>query len=355
MFSLRRLNTIFYDIVDGIKTIKLYGIKENIYRRMNEKSVEEQNYNFNYNFLNGILECLVGIVQFSLSFLIVYVMAKNIIVGKSTVGEFVAIVQISDLMVSPIIMLSGNLITILSVRGIKSNIFKIFKFNGFDKQIKEDIHSIKFENVSFAYENNSSKILNKFNFEFEKNKKYLIIGNNGTGKSTIIKLIFGLLDEFEGDIKINGKSVKTNRDIVNNISYVQQKDYIFNDTINANITLFKDIDENEVLDVLNRVNLDKKLLDNRNENLNEMNLTISGGEKQKILIARALIMKNKFLIFDEASSNIDFISSESIEKSILEDNNLTFINISHNYTDENRKKYDYILKFTSDGIEIIGQ
>lgn len=355
MFSLRKLNTIFYDIVDGIKTIKLYGIKEDIYRNMNDKSMEEQNYLFKYNFLSGILECLVGVVQFTLSFLIVFIMAKNIMNGKSTVGEFVAIVQISDLMVSPIIMLSGNLITIFSVKGIKANIFKIFKPARFEKQIKEDIESVKFENVSFSYENSSKTILDNFNFEFEKNKKYLIIGENGTGKSTIIKLIFGMLDVFDGDIKVNGKSIKTDRDIVNNISYVQQKDYIFNDTVNANITLFKDIKESEILEVLNRVSLDKKLLENRNEDLNEMNLTISGGEKQKILIARAFLMKNNFLIFDEAFSNVDVKSSELIENSILENENLTFVNISHNYTDESKQKYDYILKFTTNGIEVIKQ
>ena len=355
MFSLRKLNTIFYDIVDGIKTIKLYGIKEDIYNNMSEKSVEEQKYFFKYNFLSGVLECMIGVVQFTLSFLIVFFMARNIIKGSSTVGEFIAIVQISDLMVSPIIMLSRNLITIFSIRGIKTNIFKIFKPVNFENQSKVDINSIKFENVSFSYEDNDKTILDNFNFEFEKNKKYLIIGNNGTGKSTIIKLIFGILDLVNGDIKVNGKSIKTDKNIVNNISYVQQKDYIFNDTVNANITLFKDIKENEIIDVLNKVNLDKKLLDNRNKDLNEMNLTISGGEKQKILIARAFLMKNNFLIFDEAFSNIDVKSSQLIENSILEDENLTFINISHNYTEENRKKYDYILNFTSEKIEIIKQ
>ena len=95
-----------------------------------------------------------------------------------------------------------------------------------------------------------------------------------------------------------------------------------------------------IYDILNKVNLDKKLIENRNENLNELNLSISGGEKQKIIIARALLRNNNFLVFDEAMSNIDKNSISIIEKMILSDENLGFINISHNYSEENVKMYD---------------
>lgn len=108
-----------------------------------------------------------------------------------------------------------------------------------------------------------------------------------------------------------------------------------------------------IYDILNKVNLDKKLIENRNENLNELNLSISGGEKQKIIIARALLRNNNFLVFDEAMSNIDKNSISIIEKMILSDENLGFINISHNYSEENVKMYDYILEFTGEKINII--
>ena len=105
--------------------------------------------------------------------------------------------------------------------------------------------------------------------------------------------------------------------------------------------------------ILNKVNLDKKLIENRNENLNELNLSISGGEKQKIIIARALLRNSNFLVFDEAMSNIDKNSISIIEKMILSDKNLGFINISHNYSEENLIMYDYILEFTGEKINII--
>ena len=108
-----------------------------------------------------------------------------------------------------------------------------------------------------------------------------------------------------------------------------------------------------IYDILNKVNLDKKLIENRNENLNELNLSISGGEKQKIIIAKALLRNSNFLVFDEAMSNIDKNSISIIEKMILSDENLGFINISHNYLEENLKLYDYILEFTGEKINII--
>ena len=106
-------------------------------------------------------------------------------------------------------------------------------------------------------------------------------------------------------------------------------------------------------DILNKVNLDKKLIENRNKNLNELNLSISGGEKQKIIIARALLRNSNFLVSDEAMSNIDKNSISIIEKMILNDKNLGFINISHNYLEENLKLYDYILEFTGEKINVI--
>ena len=89
------------------------------------------------------------------------------------------------------------------------------------------------------------------------------------------------------------------------------------------------------------------------ENLNELNLSISGGEKQKIIIARALLRNSNFLVFDEAMSNIDKNSISIIEKMILSDGSLGLINISHNYSEENVKMYDYILEFTGEKINII--
>ncbi|MBF1054158.1 MAG: ATP-binding cassette domain-containing protein, partial [Parvimonas sp.] len=129
--------------------------------------------------------------------------------------------------------------------------------------------------------------------------------------------------------------------------------FLFNENIVSNITLFKNFEDNLIYDILNKVNLDKKLIENRNENLNELNLSISGGEKQKIIIARALLRNSNFLVFDEAMSNIDKNSISIIEKMILSDENLGFINISHNYSEENVKMYDYILEFTGEEINII--
>lgn len=345
ILGLRQLNTAFYDIVEGIGTIKRYSVEKNINDKMESISSDEQKYAYKYSIKNAVLEISMGAISFISQFLIYYVVINSIVSGKETIGAFIAILQLSDLLIYPINTISSYLITVFSIKKVKNDLFKTLSDCEFEENKQEKVEKIEFENVSFSY-NENKYIIDNFSKVFESGKKYLIRGQNGSGKSTILKLLFGELENYSGNIKINGKNIKDYPDISKNLVYVEQNSFLFNENIVSNITLFKNFEDNLIYDILNKVNLDKKLIENRNENLNELNLSISGGEKQKIIIARALLRNSNFLVFDEAMSNIDKNSISIIEKMILSDENLGFINISHNYSEENVKMYDYILEFT---------
>ncbi|MDO4711578.1 MAG: ABC transporter ATP-binding protein [Peptostreptococcaceae bacterium] len=350
LIGLRKLNLIFHDIVEGLTTINDYMIHRKIFDKIEEKSLEQQKITYRYNLKVSFLQILIGVVQFASQFLVVFLLARSIMRGESTVGTFLAVFQLSDLLVGPIISLSSELISISATKKVKQDLFDWMSDESFKKHHPKAISNISLENVSFSY--NNENLLEKISCCFEFPKKYLIIGANGSGKSTFLKLIFGDLKNYDGSIKIDGVDIRECPDLSKNISYIRQNSYLFNENIMNNITLFQEIDKKEVDDIIQKVQLDPNLIECRDETLNELDLKISGGEKQKIIIARALLQKKSFVIFDEAMSSIDVSSAEKIERFMLEDPDIAFIHIAHNYSGKNISKYDAIFEVGKDGIRM---
>ena len=188
---------------------------------------------------------------------------------------------------------------------IKSNIVND------DEDFKE---SIELKNIKFTYPGKKESIIKNLDFILKKNTSNAIYGPSGIGKSTIIDIVSGLHQPESGQIFIDGK---LNLDIKkfwkNKISYVGQKNYLFSGTLLTNITLKTDSSKNDtdkVEKIINFCNLRKFKIDS---NINEMGLNLSGGESQRISIARALFNEPSFLIFDEATNSLD----KETEKEIL--------------------------------------
>lgn len=353
VIGLRKLNLLFHDIVEGLTTINDHMMHRRIFDRIEDRSVDQQKIAYRYNLRVSILQILIGVVQFASQFLVVFLLARSIMRGESTVGTFLAVYQLSDLLVGPIISLSGELISISATKKLKQDLFAWMSDADFKEYQPKAVNHISFEDVSFSYPD--KKLFENIALYFEFPKKYLIIGANGSGKSTLLKLIFGDLKTYEGSIKIDGMDIRECPDLSKNISYVRQNAYLFNDNIMNNITLFNEVDPQEVEDMLRKVRLDPNLLQHREEDLNELNLTISGGEKQKIIIARALLQKRSFVIFDEAMSNMDIDSVDKVERAMIEDPEVAFIHIAHNYSGKNIGRYDAILELGKDGIRMRDQ
>lgn len=194
--------------------------------------------------------------------------------------------------------------------------------------------NITFENVRFSYKN--KVILDGLSIEFEKNKINTIVGKNGVGKSTILRLILGELDGYSGTIKFNNiEQRKLNKDNLRAlISIVSQDVILFNDTIYNNITLLnEEITREKVTQALRKVGLLDEVMNMENgidTNIGENGSKLSGGQKQKISIARAIINKKPIIIFDEATSLMDNKSEEKFVKLIRElSKDKTIIMIAH--------------------------
>ncbi len=234
--------------------------------------------------------------------------------------------------------LLGNLNILEDVKLTLNN--EIINQKELDNQIskKTNFNRITFEDMNFSYNENNGQVLEKINLSFDLNQKIGIVGKTGSGKSTFIDLIMGLLNPMSGKILIDDKELRGDiKDLWQmQIAHVPQDIFLINDTIKNNITFNideKNIDTKKLEEVISISEL-KDFVDNLDKGLNtvvgENGINISGGQKQRIGIARALYKDKKILIMDEATSALDYETENKIINNITQNsNNITLISITH--------------------------
>ena len=208
--------------------------------------------------------------------------------------------------------------------------------------------NIKFEDVTFYYEE-KKPVLHDVFMEFKKGEIYAIVGPSGAGKTTLMHLLFRLWDCISGSITVDGIDIKDfDIDCLRGqISIVSQNIFLLNDTIYNNIVLGKEIADEELQHILVQAGLHEFIntLPNKLETVvGENGIKLSGGEKQRISIARALLKKNPILIFDEATSMLDNETEEKIISILLDSfKDTTIILIAHRLSTVKNANTIYVL------------
>ena len=206
-------------------------------------------------------------------------------------------------------------------------------------------NNIEFKNVAYSYD--SYNIFENLSFNIDKGDFVFVKGDSGVGKSTLFKILTKQINDYKGKVIIDNTNIKnlSLNDIRNNICFVSQNEIIFTDTILNNITLFKEVTKKELEKVI-RITGIYKFLKEKNISLNflleENGHNISGGERQRILLARALLQNKKILILDETTNGIDILSEENIVRKVKEKYDVTLILISHRY--DNLKLFNKVFE-----------
>ena len=206
-------------------------------------------------------------------------------------------------------------------------------------------NNIEFKNVAYSYD--SYNIFENLSFNIDKGDFVFVKGDSGVGKSTLFKILTKQVNDYKGKVIIDNTNIKnlSLNDIRNNICFVSQNEIIFTDTILNNITLFKEVAKKELEKVIRITGIDK-FLKEKNISLNflleENGHNISGGERQRILLARALLQNKKILILDETTNGIDTLSEENIVRKVKEEYDVTLILISHRY--DNLKLFNKVFE-----------
>ncbi len=213
---------------------------------------------------------------------------------------------------------------------------------------------IELVNVSFSFD--KKQIIRNASFVIEKGKKYLIKGVSGAGKTTLMNLLAMIYDDFEGSITVDGVDYRNimEKTFHDKVAFIYQDVFLFEDTIKNNITLYKDIPEDQIAYAVKVCGLDTLLQEKKdglNERLTENGKNLSGGQRQRISIARAIAKKADILFVDEGTSSLNEELGKEIEKVFLELDH-TVIAISHRYYEGVTENYDYVIELKNGEVNI---
>ena len=211
------------------------------------------------------------------------------------------------------------------------------KLNGFSEKIEV-------KDLTYGYEP-ESHVLKDLDVQFDEGKSYAIVGGSGSGKSTLLNLLMGSSSNYQGEICIDGVSIKNieSESLYQLMTSVQQNVFIFNDTIRNNVTMFHEFPDREVTLALERSGL-SEFIEKRGEDFvcGENGANLSGGERQRISIARALLRKSPILLVDEATAALDAATARAVSFSILNLVGMTRIVVTHRLEEAILRRYDKI-------------
>ncbi len=329
------------EFILGFPTFKNYSVENKIVSKFidENKIVEDAKLEAEYALI--FTNQLGSFFSWFIQFVSVGVGLSLVLSGKTTLGTVVAAFSFASSLGSP---LQTIVFRLNSIRSVKSLLAKLDSMlmpsntisSSSDLLVEGDI---KYENVTLLLGNNM--IIDNFSFTFEKGKKYLIIGRNGSGKSSLMGLLNRTYNEFTGNIYIGNQNIKTlsNSQISKYISYLRENVSFLSDTIKNNITLYRDNTDFEIYNAINLAKIDIAI----EREIGDEARGISSGEKRRIEIARSLLNSPDVLIFDEVVSTLDIETAYEIEELALSLINKTIIFISHNFSGKLLTKYDSIL------------
>lgn len=334
------------EVLSAFHIIKTNDLEDKVKQDFYQKShlVQEKGYTIDKisSFVFAIQNANFTIT-FSSLFLIVGYMG---ITGIITFGTVVLIINSIERLIWPVVNLSESLPKMFSVKSIFKRINETLanqddyletkNFAGLEKEIT-------LNNVSFSYHDN--QVFEDVNMKFEKGKKYLIIGPSGGGKSTVLRLLRKYFNPQDGDILIDGISLKDikKEQYFNHIANIEQNVFLFEDSIRNNLTLYKEYHDEDIDAAIERAGLTDfiaSLPQGLDTIIYDNGKNISGGERSRIAIARGLINKAEIIFLDEAFASLDSEKAKAIEKSLLNLKNVTIINVSHVVFKEHQEAYD---------------
>ncbi len=336
-------------MISGLDEIK-FNNAEDIYRDKYTALVKRTNKAlFDHLNLTALYAPGTALLTNLLTYFTIVISCLLFINGYFTAGFLSASIYLSTRVFNPISDVFEITVQAFSHRELIEVVYSDFVKVNDDKYTPiSQINSLKGK-VSYKYDTSDSYILNDFSFDLNSNKKYLIVGESGKGKTTFLKILAGIVD-YEGEVEIDKIELSTisPSSLYKYLSYVQQDSFILNDTIRNNIDLTSSHTDQEILEVIKKVQLDtlvnKKGLDTY---ISEELFAVSGGEKQRLALARSLIKKPHVILLDEVTSSLDKKTALEIEKTLISLKDTIVVYICHKATKDLIDNFDEVIDFDS--------
>ncbi len=328
------------DAFNGYEIIKTYHIEPRSKDTHHESATQLENSKQQLSSTTAVLYGLTNAASITTQFVIMLVAGIGAVNGLISLGNIIAVTQLTGQVISPAFGLSTKFAQLKSVKPVCEQLIAFTKHTQVDEKPTKKVKNIlTCDNVSFSY--GDTPIIKNFTFTFDAGKKYAITGKSGSGKSTLLKLLAGYYNNYDGTILVDNTS-----NMQCEYAFIQQNVFLFDDTVRINITLgdsYSNTELQQAVDLAGLTDVIDKLPDGLDTQVEENGNRFSGGERQRIAIARALLHRKNILLIDEATSALDKENADKIDDTLLNLDGVTCINVTHRLDKTATDKYDYVL------------
>lgn len=318
-----KVQRILVELFEGMETVKSSGSENQFYTKWRNEFKNQIMLRAEKNRFSTWVRTIQTSIQFILPIVLIYVGLFQVTKGQVTLGELISFNALSGAFIAPIVTVFDSYTEFLLLRSYFGKLNEILEAKDNPRLAIEGekistIDSVDVEDVSFKYSYFEEDILHSVSFQIERGDKVAIVGKSGSGKSTLLKLLAGLYDTTSGQIKFNTIDLKQIDDasLKSCISIVNQKPTIFNASLYDNIVLNQeDATDDRVEQAIFDSRVDEIIMNlplGLETQISEGGMNLSGGQMQRISIARALVKETSLLLMDEPTSSLDNISENFI-------------------------------------------
>lgn len=348
------------DCLAGFTVVKNFRAEREIFRlfAQSNKALEHEKFTGRrIKTLVGMIGAVTGIfAQLGVFIAGVYLSMKG---GSMTPGAVVLFVNLMNFIISPIAELPGLLACRKAALGLVDKLAAALERSS-SREGSETLNrlenGIRLENVSFAYEPGKT-VLHGINAEFEAGKAYALVGGSGSGKSTLLNLLMAAETNYSGHILADGIELSdiSTESLYGTMAAIQQNVFVFNASIKDNVSMFRDFPKTEMDEAIARAHLGALIRERGEDYLcGENGSGLSGGEKQRISIARSLLKKSSVLLADEVTAALDAQTAHRVSSDILDLQGITRIVVTHTLEESLLRRYDKIFVLRGGRIEEAG-
>lgn len=348
------------DCLAGFTVVKNFKAEREIFRlfAQSNKALEHEKFTGRrIKTLVGMIGAVTGIfAQLGVFIAGVYLSMKG---GSMTPGAVVLFVNLMNFIISPIAELPGLLACRKAALGLVDKLAAALERSS-SREGSETLNrlenGIRLENVSFAYEPGKT-VLHGINAEFEAGRAYALVGGSGSGKSTLLNLLMAAETNYSGHILADGIELSdiSAESLYGTMAAIQQNVFVFNASIKDNVSMFRDFPKTEMDEAIARAHLGALIRERGEDYLcGENGSGLSGGEKQRISIARSLLKKSSVLLADEVTAALDAQTAHRVSSDILDLQGITRIVVTHTLEESLLRRYDKIFVLRGGRIEEAG-
>ena len=334
------------DWLSGFEIIKNFSIERQILSRFDESNASAMDRLLRDTVLGAAAQLITTLISYLSYFIVLACSTWLVLRGEFSAGDFFVAIGMIDQLSYPLISLAEIIRQLIAIRPSCAAMEQFVSQDGRGanaRPLPAIEKEIRYDRVSFGY-TEDRPLLRDFTFTAEKGKKYLLKGPSGCGKTTAINLLLRYYDVTSGKITMDGVPITEYDSTYSAMTVVRQEAVLFHDTLRNNLTMYGDVSDEKLIEMLRSLGLDRfadpQALD---AVITENGANLSGGEKKRICLARALLRDTGVLILDEPLANLDESTAKKIEDLLLSISGKLLLVVSHQFSEEKLRLFDDVI------------